>query len=952
MKLSTRLLLLVAASFATAAASAQIAFTKKTSLLQTPAYHSGVAISVLDVNGDGLDDIARMDQGSILAFEFQTSPNQPFAHQSVADLPDGSQWGMCAGDMDNNGFVDILTGGYYDGIKIVGFSADGLNYAIQTVTPEAFVQGVNFADINNDGWLDALVCHDDGVARIFGNDGAGHFTYQPSWIDLTTVPASDNSGNYGSVWSDVDNDGDVDLYIAKCRQGVNDPTDPRRINQLFLNNGDGTYTQDITNTTGLRIGAQSWTADFGDIDNDGDFDCFVTNHDVPSMLLENDGSGHFTDIGPAAGISAQITGLPLQGVFVDFDNDGFVDIITAGTEQHLLRNNGNKTFTAVPNPFDNNPMESYAIGDLNHDGFQDIYAGYADVYTDPSNIADVLWMNNGNNNHYFGLNLRGVQSNRNGVGAKILLYSALGTQVREVHSGQSYGIQNSMEIHFGMGQVTTIDSVVVHWPSGQVDKLYLPTVDQYISLQEGGCIVSEFQIEATGPTTICSGQNVPISAPDGFATYAWSNGETSQSILANTAGQYAVTVSSAEGCSAVSNAISVVVDPVEIPSVTVSGDTLFCAGGAVTLTASPASSYAWSNGSTNQSIEVTESGSYFVMTQGLCAQFSSAPQNVQVLTPALAIVTPDTVLVNQIAQLSATGDSLVWYDAASGGNVVATGSTFTTPPLVADATYWVENVLNNDLPNMFVGPVDHQGTALAGTQFNGALIFDCYSPCKLARVKVYTTKVGDRKIDLKDSQGNILATKTVNIPNGTTVIDLGFDLPVGTNLQLTTDASVNQTVLGTVSPQLRRSDQGVVYPYDLPGYISITTSDLATDRYYYFYNWEIDIPGIECHSALTPVTAVVNQEAFATKEPGFARSLRLFPNPNSGAFSVTLDEFEGGEVSFLVKNVQGVTYRREKLIWPAGSVAQKVDLSSLPKGAYLLEWTTPTGTVQRKIVVQ
>lgn len=136
-------------------------------------------------------------------------------------------------------------------------------------------------------------------------------------------------GSYGSVWSDVDNDGDLDLYIARCKHGVDDPGDGRRINQLFWNNGNGTYTQDLTNVSGLRIGAQSWTADFGDIDNDGDFDCLVTNHDVSSQLLENDGAGHFTDISASSDVLNTITGLTAQGIFRDFDNDGFVDILVA-----------------------------------------------------------------------------------------------------------------------------------------------------------------------------------------------------------------------------------------------------------------------------------------------------------------------------------------------------------------------------------------------------------------------------------------------------------------------------------------------------------------------------------------------------------------------------------------------------------------------------------------------
>jgi hypothetical protein len=272
-----RLFCLTFCSLAALKASAQLKFTNKADLLTPAKHYSGVAIAVLDMNGDGLDDIARMDAGHILSIAYQTAPGQPFANNPVGNMSTESQWGMCAADIDNNGFPDVLSGGAYDEIKVARANADGSFLQINTLTgPGTFVQGVNFADINNDGWLDAFVCHDDGASRIFGNDGTGNLVYQPLWIDLATVPSSDNSGNYGSVWSDVNNDGLTDLYIAHCRQGVSSPTDPRRINQLFLNNGDGTYTQDIDNTSGLRIGAQSWTADFGDIDNDGDFDCFIT----------------------------------------------------------------------------------------------------------------------------------------------------------------------------------------------------------------------------------------------------------------------------------------------------------------------------------------------------------------------------------------------------------------------------------------------------------------------------------------------------------------------------------------------------------------------------------------------------------------------------------------------------------------------------------------------------
>ncbi|MBK8557895.1 MAG: VCBS repeat-containing protein [Lewinellaceae bacterium] len=928
---------------------AQVSFTNQTSLLSPALHYSGVAIAVLDMNGDGRDDIVRMEQGHNLSIAYQGAPNQNFVSLPVQDIATASQWGMCAADVDNNGFPDVLAGGRYDNVKIAMANADGSAYSVvQLTTPSTFVQGVNFADINNDGWLDAFVCHDDGPSRIYGNDGTGNFVYQPTWMDLTTLPASDNSGNYGTVWSDVDNDGDLDLYIAKCRQGVNSATDGRRINQLFLNNGDGTYTQDTANVTGLRIGAQSWTADFGDIDNDGDFDCFITNHDVKSMLLENDGSGNFTDISVASGIQA-IGGLPIQGVFRDFDNDGYLDVIVAGSEQYLLHNNTDNTFTVVSGVFDNNTMESFAIGDLNHDGFQDVYAGYGEIYTTPSNTPDKLWLNTGNDNHFYGLTLRGVQSNYNAVGAKVILYSALGTQVREVRSGESYGIMNSMQIHFGLGQLTQIDSVVVHWPAGTVDKLFPTSVDQYITLQEGGCLVPEVGIAAAGSTTFCSGDTLDISGPAAFS-YLWNTGDTTQTIHATTSGTYQLVITTPEGCTASSNAIVLTVDPVEIPTIVVSGDTIFCAGGSVELTASPATGYTWSDGQNTQSITVSAAGTYYVTTQGLCELFNSAAVGVHVITAGDPVTTTDTVLVGNTATLIATGDSIVWYD-APGGSVLATGDTLLTAPLQVSSTFWVQNLVSSDVPNVFTGQTDHQGSAFAGSQFNGGLVFDCFSPVKLARTKVYTSTAGERKIDLKDNTGQVLQSKTVDLPIGTTIIDLNFDLPIGTDLLLTTDQVVNNTNFGTNSPQLRRSDQGIAFPYVVPGVLSIKTSNIASDRYYYFYNWEIDFYGTTCESELVPVTVQVDTISSGTSGAWGAVDLKLFPNPTSGVVNADFSNLENGEIQFRLLDMQGSVLRQQNLSVGQSSFRHAIDLSMLPKGVYQLEWRQAKGVVQRKVMV-
>ncbi len=947
----TSLLLLLFLAVA-ACLSAQISFTNKTNLLAPADHFSGVTMAVTDMNEDGKDDIVRFNYSLELNIQYQTTPDQAFLASGITLLPGDSTWGVCTADVNNDGLGDVLTGGYYDGIKIARINPNG-TFSIQNITnPATFVQGVNFADINSDGWLDAFVCHDDGVARIFGNNGNGTFTYRPNWINLNTSPASDNSGNYGSVWSDVNNDGHLDLYIAHCRQNVTDATDPRRINQLFLNNGDNTYTQDIADVSGLRIGAQSWTADFGDIDNDGDFDCFITNHDVNSQLLENDGSGHFTDITAAGGLIGAIQGLPIQGVFRDFDNDGFTDIIVAGDKHYIFRNNGDKTFSTIPNPFNNNQMESFAIGDLNGDGFQDVYAGYALLFNSPSNIPDALWMNNGNDNHFYGLNLRGQQSNRNGVGAKVHLYSALGIQTREVRSGESYGISNSLQIHFGMGKITEIDSVVVHWPSGIRDVIYQPTVDQYATLYEDGCLNPSVSIVADGPTTFCTSQSVTLHTSDPFVTYLWSNGATTSNITVTTAGLYEVTITNSEGCSAFSNPIAITVDPIQIPSIEALGDTTFCAGGEVVLVSSVATSYLWNTGETTQAIAVNQSGQFSVAAYGLCAAFNSTPIHINVLDAPLPSVAPDTILVGESATLIAAGDNVIWYPMETAQINLAVNDTLVTPALTETTTYWLTNTTVYGVPNDFVGMVDHQGSTTSQVGYNGGLVFDCFEPFILAKTKVITNVPGDRKIDLRAFNGDVLQSKTVSIPAGTTILELNFDVPIGTDFLLTTDETVNENSIGSSGPQLRRSSEGCAFPYDIAGVVSIKNSTFNTERYYYFYNWEVKFYGYECTSERVPVTVVVEAQSGTATLPTWASGLRIFPNPTTWALNLELQGFAGGELLASVKNAQGQTLQTRAFNAPAGNAAFSTDLSLFPAGIYWLELASEGGVAQRKVVIR
>ncbi len=475
---------------------AQIQFTDMTSLLPTSTFHSGNAVGVADMNGDGLDDIIRASDNSVMYIDYQTAGGGNFTEASFANNI-GDPWGMCVGDVNNDGMNDVLWGDNGAARMLVWNGTDytGTNISAATGAGYLFTQGANMFDINNDGFLDAFVCHDIGMSHVYMNNTSGGWTYDMIQTQLTlplaTSPSSDNSGNYASIWTDANNDNKVDLYITHCRQAVSNSTDPRRINQLFLNDGSNNFVQDVTDASNLRIGAQSWSTDFGDLDNDGDMDAFVLNYDVESQLLTNDGSGVFTDIIATSGISGTNTFFGMNVVFEDFDNDTYLDILITGDDEHRLYiNNGDLTFTLDGNDFiyNNYIILSQGTGDLNHDGHIDIYASYAGVYNNASSTrSDKVWMNDGvDGNKFITFQCTGTTSNINGVGAIIKIYGPWGVQIREVRSGEAYGIQNTFDAHFGLGQNTSVDSTYIYWPSGNVDVYYDLTPDQFIPVTEGG----------------------------------------------------------------------------------------------------------------------------------------------------------------------------------------------------------------------------------------------------------------------------------------------------------------------------------------------------------------------------------------------------------------------------------------------------------------------------------
>ena len=196
-----------------------------------------------------------------------------------------------------------------------------------------------------------------------------------------------------------------------------------------------------------------------------------------------------------------------------------------------------------------------------------------------------------------------------------------------------------------------------------------------------------------------------------------------------------------------------------------------------------------------------------------------------------------------VALASSGSGVLNWYDAANGGNLVNTGTAFNTPSIGNTTSYFVESEI---LPApQFGGATDNNfGT---GSEFNNiqSLVFDCYQTATLVSVKVYAFGAGNRTVELRNAGGAVLQNATINIPDGESRINLDFDLPVGTDLQLGTSAA----------PALYRNNTGPAYPYDMPGVLSITSSTAGTDFYYFFYDWEIQLDG--CSTDRTEVIATI-----------------------------------------------------------------------------------------------
>ncbi|MBK9256835.1 MAG: VCBS repeat-containing protein [Saprospiraceae bacterium] len=918
--------------------TSQFKFINKTSVYKsTQSTRSVIPGGAVDVNGDLIDDLIILDRGKTLKIGIGNGNGQAFSFMNGPLLSSNEEWTLTAGDLKNEGRLSIVSSGAFGIINVSEIFKDDIN--LSKLGGGFFAQGSNLVDINNDGWLDYFVCDDVSFNRIYMNDGKGNLIRREV-IDFSTTPVSDGSGNYGSEWIDVNMDGFPDLSIAKCRAGVDDPTDPRRINVLYVNNGDGTFTERGAEYN-LNSGDQSWVTTFGDIDNDGDLDAFTANHYAPHQLFENINGEYFEKI---AVLPEPISSFAFQAVMKDLDNDGFLDIIVSGVEGvYFLYNNGDKTFRKIDGGNAFKSTSSFTVGDFNDDGFPDIHSHNARPINVLGLIDDGLWINTGNDNHYIKFNLQGNQSNRSGIGSWIELYGAWGKQVRYVKGGESYGILNSLQQIFGIGQATVADSVIVRWPSGVVDKYHDLYSNNTYLLQEGKChskVISLYNGHVdyfNAPLT--------ISAPEGYSNFEWSDGSTSRNLSNVVPGYYRLKMTDADGC-------VTVIKPIHVKNRCFSAQTDIlpyppvieqCNGATILLQSEEGSSYFWNTGENLQFIEVAQSGKYVVTTTDFCGQ-SITDSVVVSFVERPFLLTGDTILSGQKATLKSDQAFTYWFEEEDDQIPVFIGKSYQTPDLMESKTFYaeVERVLNEKEGNLGEKNFPTSSNEYSSNAIAGNMVFEVRQNCSIKAIKLKTDTPGRRKLLIKDDGGYVIFEKEVHLQQGVSRVELNATLIPG-EYTMETDQEFNIAQLGYRSPRLVRTFQNTSYPYNLADVVILKSSGTGPSYFYYFYDWEVIYDTRYCITDKIPVIAFIDGTN-ASIENYDNHLLKIHPNPATNAISIS------GLAKDKQINISILTSKGEVVRNFDQFSDRQTDISDLVRGLYFLRVADKKGVEILKFI--
>ena len=396
------------------------------------------------------------------------------------------------GDYDNDGYTDLFVSCLsFQNNQLFHNNGDGSFSKISSgeIVHDGDDSGpCNWVDIDNDSYLDLVVTNLRMQKNlIYHNNGNGTFTRLTEGILANLLYHRD----YGSSWCDIDNDGDLDDFGASFYN-------PKRY--LLMNDGYGNF--EMNETSGLTIDDEATWGWFppawGDYNNDGWQDVYIATWGPDwsldyDLLYKNNGDGTFTRVSDVDPVAAK-TALE-GGWWGDLDNDGYLDLIVSsyyGTTI-IYRNNHDETFTAL----DNNDLENGGyvnIIDINRDGFLDLFI--ARGYSTGKNL---LYANTGNSNSWLSVKPVGTVSNKSGIGSKVRIKATIGGKA--MWQTRETGLTaNGLDVHFGLGDATKIDSLIIQWPSGIDTVLKDIDVNQHLIFTEQvppGYLKAGFALDTT-----------------------------------------------------------------------------------------------------------------------------------------------------------------------------------------------------------------------------------------------------------------------------------------------------------------------------------------------------------------------------------------------------------------------------------------------------------------------
>ena len=451
------------------------------------------AVAIGDYDNDGDEDIyvgSKFAPNALYRNEGNMTFVEVGAEAGVAD--EGFTNAAIWFDFDNDGDLDLATGNGYGGSSAAP-NRFYVNQGDGTFVDMAEEWGLNStlmcrslhaADYDQDGFTDLYVVNLNAENHFFKNTGGEGFVnvYQQTGTLDTGV-------GMGSIFFDYDNDGDQDLYLTH---------DANQTNKLYRNQGDGTFIN-LAFFAGLNYQGNCMGVDVADINHDGWLDLYITDL-YPSAMFLNEGDGSFEDISVPSGTSD--SGMTWGCVFFDYDHDSEWDLYIVNDYQFaplpniLYRGNGDNTFTPVSegNATLEHAYSDYglAMGDLDNDGDLDLVIATPKSGTQPG-IG--LLRNDAAEGHWLQVKLEGTLSNRDAVGARAKLYFDGKVRMDEVNIGQGYSGASTLDLHWGLATSTSVDSLVVEWPSGEITTHESLAIDTRHVITEPTNCVADFNYD-------------------------------------------------------------------------------------------------------------------------------------------------------------------------------------------------------------------------------------------------------------------------------------------------------------------------------------------------------------------------------------------------------------------------------------------------------------------------